>query len=128
MPRRLIAVAALQLLIGSAHACLFARDTRPAEWYEWSSALFSGEVTSIEQDRQKPLDVITVRIAETFKGPESAVATLQVPQRMWASCRLERPALGARVLVALNSNGDTLVVPLTPAHAEQLKQHPAYKK
>ena len=129
MPRRLIAIAALQLLIGSAHACLFARDTKPAEWYEWSSALFSGDVTNVEQDARKPLDIITVRVAETFKGPEdAAVATLHVPHRVWKSCRLERPVLGARVLVALNPNGDTFVVPLTPAYAEQLKQNPAYKK
>ncbi len=128
MQRRLIAIAALQLLIGSAHACLFARDTKPAEWYEWSSALFSGEVTNVEQDRQKPLDIITVRVAETFKGPEGAVATLQVPHRLWTSCRLERPAVGAHVLVALNPNGDTLVVPLTAAYIEQLKQDRAYKK
>ena len=128
MSRRLIAIAALQLLIGSAQACLFARDTKPAEWYEWSSALFSGDVTNIEQDRQKPLDIITVRVAETFKGPEGAVATLQVPHRLWTSCRLERPAAGARVLVALNPNGDTFVVPLTAAYTEQLKQDRAYKK
>lgn len=121
--RALLAVAALQLAAGAAHACMFARDTKPAEWYEWSSALFSGEVTAMEQDRQKPMDILTVRVAETFKGPQNAaVATLQIPHRMWTSCRLERPALGGRVLVALNANGDTLVVPLTAGFTERLRQ------
>jgi hypothetical protein len=41
---------------------------------------------------------------------------------MWTSCYLERPALGAHVLVALNPNGDTLVVPLTPSYGERLRQ------
>lgn len=119
--RRLIAIAAL-LFFGPAHACLFARDTKPAEWFDWSSALFAGDVTGVEQDAQKPLDVITVRVAEVFKGPEgAAVATLQVPHRMWTSCRLERPALGAHVLVGLNPNGDTLVVPLAESFAERLR-------
>lgn len=120
--RALLAVAAL-LAAGAAHACMFARDTKPAEWYEWSSALFSGDVTAMEQDRQKPMDIITVRVAETFEGPENAaVATLQIPHRMWTSCRLERPAVGAHVLVALNPNGDTLVVPLTASFTERLRQ------
>ena len=121
--RALLAVAALQLAAGAAHACMFARDTKPAEWHEWSSALFSGDVTAMEQDRQKPIDIITVRVAETFKGPENAaVATLQIPHRMWSSCRLERPTVGAHVLVALNANGDTLVVPLMASFTERLRQ------
>ncbi len=121
--RRLIAMAALQLLIGSAHACLFARDTKPAQWYEWSRELFSGEVTRVERDPRKPLDLITVRVAEVFKGPEgAALATLQVPHRMWTSCRLERPALGAHVLVGLNPSGDTLIVPLSASFTERLRE------
>ena len=117
-----LAVAALQLFAGLAHACLFARDTQPRDWYAWASALFSGDVTSVEHDAAKSLDTITVRVAETFKGPEGAVATLQVPSRFWKSCRLERPALGAHVLVGLNPNGDTFVVPLTAAYTERLRQ------
>ncbi len=121
--RRFAALAALQLVMASAQACLFARDTKPAEWYEWSRDLFSGEVTSVERDAQKSLDVITVRVAEVFKGPQGAAsATLQVPQRMWGSCRLERPAVGAHVLVGLNPNGDTLVVPLADSFAGRLRQ------
>lgn len=119
----LLAIAVSQLAAGAAQACMFARDTKPAEWYEWSSALFSGDVTSFEQDRPKALDILTVRVAETFKGPQNAaVATLQIPIRMWASCRLERPAVGTYVLVALNPSGDTLVVPLTASFAERLRQ------
>ena len=77
----------------------------------------------MEQDRQASLDVITVRVVETFKGPEGAVATLKVPSRLWASCRLELPAIGARVLVALNPNSDALLVPLTSAYTDLLRAH-----
>src|ERR671911_518813 len=97
MLRCLVAIAALQFVTGWAHACLFARDTQPEQWYQWSTSLFAADVTNVEQDRQKSLDVITVRVVETFKGPEGAVATLQVPNRLWASCRLELPVVGARV-------------------------------
>jgi hypothetical protein len=118
----LLAIAALQLAAGAAHACMFASDTKPAEWFEWSSALFSGDVTNFKEDPAKALDIITVRVDETFKGPENAaVATLQVPLRMWTSCRLVRPAVGDHVLVGLNPNGDTLVVLLTDAFAERLR-------
>jgi hypothetical protein len=85
--------------------------------------LFAADVTGVEQDVPKSLDIITVRVAETFKGPQASSATLQVPSRLWASCRLERPAVGAHVLVALNANNDTLLVPLTSAYAELLKKH-----
>jgi hypothetical protein len=123
MRPRVFAIVALQLLLGSAHACRFAQDAPPPQWYEWSSSLFAADVTGIEIDRQKSLDVISVRVMETFKGPErAAAASLRIPSRMWASCYLERPAVGAHVLVALNPNGDTLLVPLTPAYAERLRQ------
>jgi hypothetical protein len=114
------AVALFQLSAGAAHACLFARDTQPEYWFEWASALFAGDVTNVE--REKGLDVITVRVAETYKGPQGAMATLQVPSRMWSSCRLELPMVGAHVLVALNPNSDTLLVPLTAGYAERLRQ------
>ena len=119
----LLVIAVLQLATGWAHACLFARDTQPERWHEWASALFAADVTNVEQDRQKALDVITVRVVETFKGPQGAFATLQVPHRLWASCRLELPVVGARVLVALNPNSDTLLVPLTSSYTELLRQH-----
>jgi hypothetical protein len=113
-----------QLLTGTAHACRFAQDAPPSQWQEWSSALFAADVAGIDLDRQKSLDIISVRVLETYKGPDgAAAATLQVPSRMWTSCYLERPAVGARVLVALNLNGDTLVVPLTQGYSEQLRRH-----
>jgi len=113
----------LPVMMTAAHACRFAQDAQPAQWYEWSDALFAGDVTNVELDPEKSVDVITVRIVETFKGPEGAVATLRVPSRMWSSCRLERPALGAHVLVALNPNSDTLLVPLTKSYSELLRRH-----
>jgi hypothetical protein len=118
-----LAIGVLQLALGTAQACRFAQDAPPAQWFEWSSALFAADVTGIELDRQKSADVISVRVVETFKGPErAAAASLLVPSRMWSSCYLERPAVGAHVLVALNPNGDTLLVPLTPAYGERLRQ------
>jgi hypothetical protein len=123
MKTLLAALLGLHLLAGTAHACRFAQDAPPPQWFEWSSALFAADVTAIELDRQRSLDVITVRVTETFKGPEAAAAaSLRVPSRMWTSCYLERPAVGAHVLVALNPNGDTLVVPLTPSYGERLRQ------
>jgi hypothetical protein len=103
-------------------ACRFANDAEPAQWFEWSSALFAGEVTSVETGGQNPVDRIAVRVTETFKGPEGAAAELRVPSRMWASCNLERPLTGARVLVALNPNGDTLLVPLSEPYAARLRE------
>jgi hypothetical protein len=120
---RLLAIVAFQVLASTAHACRFAQDAQPAQWYEWSNSLFSADVTSIELDKQKSLDVISVRVVETFKGPQGAAATLKVPSRMWKSCALERPLAGARVLVALNPNGDTLLVPLTESYSQRLRQH-----
>lgn len=111
----------LQLCIASAHACLFARDAKPEEWDAWGTAVFSGEVTSVAQERSS--DLIGVRVTETYKGPQGDTATLQIPSRMWASCKLERPAIGARVLVALNANSDTLLVPLSDDYAERLRRH-----
>jgi len=125
---RFIALIASLLLMGSAQACRFARDAQPGEWYEWADALFSAEVTSVEADTGKSADVIGLRVVETFKGPAGAsAATLRVPSRMWSSCRLERPAVGARVLVALNPNSDTLLVPLAPGYSERLRRHSGYQ-
>ena len=117
---RLLLLALLQLAAGAAQACLFVKDIPPAQWYEWSAALFAGEVTRVEQDARK-VDVITVRVTETFKGPQGEVATLRVPSRMWTSCRMDRPAVGAQVLVALNPNQDTALVPLRAEHAAALR-------
>jgi hypothetical protein len=128
MTPRLLALVALQLLMGTAHACRFAQDAQPAQWYEWANTLFSADVTSVEADAGKSEDVISLHVVETFKGPAGAdAATLRVPRRMWSSCRLERPAVGARVLVALNPNSDTLLVPLTPAYGELLRRDRGYQ-
>jgi len=123
--RHLIAVAVLQLASGWAHACLFATSTPPEGWYQWASGLFAGDVAAVEKDGQRPVDVITVRVVETFKGPDAAHGTLtvRIPSRHWASCRLELPVVGARVLVAMNPNGDAMLVPLSASYAEQLRAH-----
>ena len=120
MAARLLMVMLLQLVAGGAQACLFVKDIPPSQWYEWSSALFAGEVTRVEQDARKT-DVIAVRVSETFKGPQGELATLRVPSRMWTSCRMELPAVGTQVLVAINPNQDTALVPLRSDHAAVLR-------
>ena len=121
--RYLIILAALLLAL-PAEACLFARDARPADWLDWSSALFAADVTEVSHDAEKRVDNISLRVVETFKGPAMAeAAKLQVPTRLWTACRLERPATGARVLVALNPNSDALLVPLLKEMAEALRKH-----
>jgi hypothetical protein len=120
--RHILALAALLGLLAtpSAQACLFARDAQPKDWLEWASVLLRADVSSIDED--KGLDVVRLQVRETFKGPPAAeTATLRVPGRMWSSCRLERPSAGAHVLVAINPNGDALLVPLTEAYAERLR-------
>jgi hypothetical protein len=119
-----LAVTLLLSISNEAFACRFARDAQPAQWLEWSSALFAADVTSIDSDAQKRRDVIAVRAVEVFKGPPAAAtAKLEVPVRMWASCNLERPSAGARVLVAMNPNGDILLVPLTASYTDLLRAH-----
>jgi hypothetical protein len=124
--RRALAIAVLSLVSGSAHACLFATSTPPQGWYEWSSGLYAGDVTGVAKDGEKPVDVVTVRVVETFKGPDAAHGTLtvRIPSRHWATCKLEVPVAGARVLVAVNPNSDAMLVPLSASYAEQLR---AYK-
>jgi len=117
---RLLALVAFQLVLGPAHACLFVKDIPPGEWYGWASALFAGEVTRVAHEAGK-VDVITVRVTETFKGPQGEVATLRVPSRMWVSCRMQLPAAGAGVLVAINANNDTALVPLRADYAAALR-------
>lgn len=117
--RHILALVAL-LLAGPAQACLFARDAQPKDWMEWATVLLAADVTAIEED--KGTDTVKLGVRETFKGPPAAAtATLQVPSRMWASCKLERPAAGAHVLVALNANNDALLVPLTSQYADRLR-------
>jgi hypothetical protein len=115
--RRLLVIAVLQLATGWAQACLFATSTPPEGWYQWASGLFAGDVTGVEKN------VFTVRVVETFKGPDAAHGTLtvQLSDRYWTSCRVERPAVGTRVLVAMNANNDAMLVPLSAAYADQLR-------
>lgn len=119
----LIAVAALELAAGAAHACLFVTGTKPEGWFEWAAALFGGDVTNVERNREKSTDVITVKVVETFKGPDASRGTLTVSlsSRYWTNCRVELPVVGARVLVAMNANGDAMLVPLSASYAEQLR-------
>lgn len=123
--RIVLALLVLQAVSGAAQACRFAQDAQPAQWHAWSQTLFAAEVTGVALDAAKSQDVITVRVIETFKGPEGAAsATLQVPSRMWSSCALKRPEPGEHVLVALNPNADALLVPLSGADRARLRQHP----
>ena len=121
--RHAIAAAVLQLATSGAHACLFATTTPPEGWYQWANGLFAGDVVTVEKDAQKPVDVITVKVVETFKGPDATDGTLtvRVPIRNWAACKLEVPAAGARVLVAMNPGNEVLMVPLSSSYAEQLR-------
>jgi hypothetical protein len=125
MTCRRLAIAVLLLTSGGAHACLFASKTPPEGWYQWASALFAGDVAAVERDREKPLEIITVRVVETFKGPDAPNATLtvQISSRYWTNCRVETPLPGARVLVAMNANSDAMLVPLSAGYAEQLRAH-----
>jgi hypothetical protein len=116
--RQLIALAVLLVASAGAQACLFATKTPPEGWFQWASTLYAGDVTAVEKD------VVTARVVETFKGPDATNGTLTVrlSERYWANCRVERPAAGARVLVAMNPNGDAMLVPLSAGYAEQLRK------
>lgn len=118
--KAVLALAVLPLAAGAAQACLFVKDVPPEQWYDWSASLFSGEVTGIAQDARK-VDVVNVRVTETFKGPAGEAAAVRIPARMWTSCRMERPAVGFMVLVALNQNQDAALVPLRADHAAALR-------
>jgi len=80
-------------------------------------------VTKVEQDRQKSLDIITVRVVETFKGPAGDIATVQIPTRLRGACGLDLPAVGAQVLVALDPGNDSAWVPLKASYAELLREY-----
>lgn len=114
--------AVFQLAAGYAHACSFARNADPKGWYEWAGTLFAGSVTGVEQDRQRSLDIITVRVVETFKGPAGEVASVSFPSRIWATCGLSLPAVGAAVLVGMDPRSNSALVPLTDDQARQLRE------
>jgi hypothetical protein len=118
---RLFALCLLQFTVLAAQAtCMFARDAKPQDWYEWAAVLVAGDVAALEQ--RGSIDVVSLRIVEAYKGPAGVQsATLEIPHKLWATCRIARPAIGERVLGALNTNSDALLVPLTPAYAERLR-------
>ena len=117
---RLLSFVALHLIAGTAQACLFVKDIPPGQWYDWAEALFAGEVTGVAQEAGS-VDVISVRVTETFKGPRGETATLRVPSRMWRSCHMTLPAPGDPVLVALHASQDSALVPLRAEHAAALR-------
>ena len=124
MDRKIVLLSAvLQFASGSADACSFTQNAAPQRWYEWASNLFAGTVTKVEQDRKRSLDIITVRVVETFKGPEGEVATVQIPTGLRAMCSQELPAVGAQVLVAMDPTNNSAVVPLTADYAKLLREH-----
>ena len=124
MVSRLVGIVLLQSLSVTAQACLFISSTPPEGWYQWSARMFGGYVASVARDEAKPVDVITVRVVETFKGADATggVITARVPTRNWVACKREVPAVGARVLVALNANDEVELVPLTDAYAARFKE------
>ena len=121
--RRFLVV--LLFLPGWAQACLFITSTPPEGWYQWSERLFGGDVTAISKDADKPVDVISVKVVETFKGPEVSLATLEVrvPSRHWSLCKVEIPTAGTRVLVALKMNNEVMIIPLSASYAEQIRAY-----
>ena len=118
---RLVALVLVLLIVPAAHAtCLFARDTKPQDWYAWAAVLIAADVANVEARGR--VDVVSLNVTETFKGPAGVkTATLEVPNNLWAACRLARPAIGDHVLGAMNANGDALMVPLTDSYAEHLR-------
>ena len=118
---RLFALLVLQFTVLAAQAtCMFARDAKPQDWYEWASVLVAGDVAAVEQ--RGTIDVVSLLVVETYKGPAGVqTATLEIPQKLWPTCRIVRPAVGERVLGALNANNDALLVPLTAAYADRLR-------
>ena len=120
-----LALATLLMTSGATHACLFAIKTPPEGWYQWATYLFAGDVATVHKDGDKPVDVITMRVVETFKGPDapSATLTVHISSRYWTNCRVETPATGARVLVAMNANSDAMLVPLSASYAELLRAY-----
>jgi hypothetical protein len=111
----------LFLAAASAHACMFVRDIPPDAWYQWSSSLFAGEVTKVEEDVEKAIDTISVRVTETFKGPAGESATLTMPVRLRKLCKLDLPQPGDRILVALNEHNDSSWVPLSDSYSERMR-------
>ena len=107
--------------------CLFAASTPPEGWFRWASILVAADVTDVGREQGRAVDVVTARVVETYKGPEGPQGsiTVSVPSRHWATCKVEVPSVGARVLVALNAASDAMLVPLSPALADGLREQKA---
>jgi len=107
-------------LVPAQAACLSTRESKPQDWYAWSNVLVAADVTGVTQRGRH--DVLTLKVIETFKGPALLdTVTLEVPSNLWEACKLERPAIGARVLGAMNANNDANVVPLGESYAGELR-------
>jgi len=119
---RLFALFLLQFTVLTAQAtCMFARDAKPQDWYQWASVLVAGDVAAVES--RGSIDVVSLRVVEAYKAPAGVqTATLEIPRKLWATCRIARPIVGDHVLGALNANNDALLVPLTDAYAQKLKK------
>src|SRR5919205_3638852 len=79
---RVFALCVLQFTALVAQAtCMFARDTKPQDWYQWAQVLVAGDVAGIEH--RGSVDVVSLRVVETFKGPGGVqTATLEIPQKL----------------------------------------------
>ena len=121
---RWLAGLALALAAGSAAACTYARNVQPERWREWAAALFSGEVTGVQvvEERSRAVEVIALRVLETFKGPQGERATLRMPERVRVACGLALPKSGEQLLVGLDAEGNTAWVPLKADYLEALRK------
>ena len=101
-------------------ACLSTRESKPQDWYAWANVLVAADVTGLTQRGR--YDVLSLRVVEAFKGPAGVeTLTLEVPANLWEACKVERPAVGARVLGAMNANNDANVVALDTGYADALR-------
>ena len=120
MIRAFCTLLALLAACSSQAVCLSVHESKPKDWYDWAQVLVAADVTGVSQRGR--YDVIALRVVEAYKGPADVqAATLEIPRSLWATCRIARPAVGERVLGALNANSDALLVPLTDAYAEKLR-------
>ena len=116
-------LATLLIVACSAEACTYARNVQPERWLEWAKALFSAEVTKLETEREgdRVIDVITLRVVETFKGPEGETAVVRMPVRVRMACGLALPQLGEQLLVGLDREDNSAWVPLKESYPEALR-------
>ena len=116
-------LAAFLTMSASANACTYARNVQPERWLEWSKALFAAEVTLVESEREgdRPVDVISLRVVETFKGPPGESAIVRMPTRVRVNCRLELPQPGEQLLVGFDADDNTAWVPLKESYSAALR-------